>query len=82
MRRSLGQTQHALRVLCVARVPYVLHILTHGRRYHEEYDSLDEALAAAAALEHEPRERAESITFNGEPCLDRAAIEAHIRSKT
>jgi hypothetical protein len=60
-------------------VPYVLHILTHGRRYHEEYDSLDDAIEAAVALEREPRERAESITRDGEPCLDRAAIEARIR---
>jgi hypothetical protein len=69
-------------VLSVSRVPYVLHILTHGRRYQEEYDSLDEALAAAAALEHEPRERAESISLDGVQCLDRAAIEGHIRSVT
>ena len=63
-------------------MPYVLHILTHGRRYHEEYDSLDDAIAAAVALEHEPRERAEGISLNGEPYLDRAALEARIRSET
>lgn len=55
---------------------YVLTILTHGRRYEEEYDSLEQAVAAALALEHEPRERAESITKNGVVCLDRAALEA------
>jgi len=60
-------------------MPYVLHILTHGRRYQEEYDDLDDAIAAAAALEHEPRERAESITCDGAPCLDRAALETRIR---
>lgn len=63
-------------------MPYVLHVLTHGRRYQEEYDSLDEALEAAVALEHEPRERAESITLDDAPCLDRAAIEAHLRTVT
>jgi hypothetical protein len=75
-------TLYSHRMLCVANVTYVLHILTHGRRYQEEYDLLEEAIAAAVALEHEPRERAESITLNGEPHLDRAAIEARIRSVT
>ena len=69
----------AFPMLCVSSVPYVLHILTHGRRYQEEYDSLDDAIEAAAALEREPRERAESITLDGEPCLDRRAIEARMR---
>jgi hypothetical protein len=69
-------------VLSVSRVPYVLHILTHGRRYREEYDSLDEAIAAAVALEHERREHAESITLDGAQCLDRAAIEGHVRRIT
>lgn len=69
-------------MLCVVSVPYVLHILTHGRRYQEEYDLLDDAIAAAVALEHEPRERAESITLNGEPYLDRVELEARIRRQT
>lgn len=54
---------------------FVLHILTHGRRYEEEYDSLEEAIAAALALEHEPRECAESISKNGVVCVDRDALD-------
>jgi regulator of RNase E activity RraB len=57
-------------------MPYVLHILTHGRRYTEDYDSLEEALEAAFALEHEPRERAEFISRDGQVCCDRESIEA------
>ena len=44
---------------------YVLHILTHGRRYTEDYATLEEAIAAALQLEHEPREHAESISRAG-----------------
>ncbi len=56
-------------------VTYILHILTHGRRYTEEYETFDEALTAAIALEHEPRERAQAITCGEEECADRADIE-------
>lgn len=55
---------------------YVLHILTHGRRYTEDHDSLEQAIEAALALEHEPRERAEFITCDGQVCCDREQIEA------
>ena len=41
--------------------PFTLTILTHGRRYTEPYETLDDALQAAAALLDEPRESAESI---------------------
>jgi hypothetical protein len=60
-------------------VSYVLHILTHGRRYTEDYDTFEEALTAARALEHEPRERAEAISSAGKVCADRERIEALIR---
>ncbi len=59
---------------------YVLHILTHGRRYTEDYESLDEALAAALELEREPREHAEAITYDGAVCADRAQIERLARA--
>jgi hypothetical protein len=54
---------------------YELHILTHGRRYTEEYDTLEEAIAAALALEHEPRERAEYISLNGQVCVARERLD-------
>lgn len=53
---------------------YVLHILTHGRRYCEEYDALEEAITAALALESEPRERAEFISRDGKVCVDREQL--------
>jgi len=54
---------------------YLLHILTHGRRYTEEYDTLEPAIAAALALEHEPRERAECITLEGVVVVDRERLD-------
>jgi hypothetical protein len=54
---------------------YVLNILTHGRRYSEEYEQLADAISAALALEHEPRERAESICKDGVVCVDRAELD-------
>lgn len=60
---------------------YVLNILTHGRRYSEEYDDLDAAVDAALALEHEPRERAESITKDGVVCVDRAQLDELARAR-
>lgn len=60
-------------------VVYTLHILTHGRRYREEYPTLEEAVAAAVALSHEPRERAEQITCGQTVVLDREAIEERVR---
>lgn len=60
---------------------YELLILTHGRRYAEEYDSLDEAIEAALLLTHEPRERAEQISLNGQICLDRAQLEELARER-
>jgi hypothetical protein len=54
---------------------YLLHILTHGRRYTEEYDELESAIAAALALEHEPRERAEQITRAGVVVIDRERLD-------
>ncbi len=69
-----------MRPCYVAGVSYVLHILTHGRRYTEHYASFEEALSAAAALEHEPRERAESISCAGEVCADRERIEELLRA--
>ena len=59
---------------------YVLNILTHGRRYSEEYDQLADAIAAALALEHEPRERAESICKDGVVCVDRAQLDELARA--
>jgi hypothetical protein len=52
-----------------------LHIRTHGRFYTEQYESLDEAVMAALALEGEPRERAESISQGGQQLLNRAQLE-------
>jgi hypothetical protein len=60
---------------------YVLHILTHGRRYSEEYDDLDLAIDAALALEHEPRERAEAITKDGVVCVDREQLDELARNR-
>jgi len=60
---------------------YVLHILTHGRRYQEEYATLEEATVAALALEHEPRERAEQITRGNELVLDRVQIEQLMKAR-
>jgi hypothetical protein len=60
-------------------VPYLLHILTHGRRYTEEHDTLEEAVSAALALEHEPRERAEYISLDGRICVDREQLDALAR---
>jgi hypothetical protein len=60
---------------------YVLHILTHGRRYSEEYDDLASAIDAALALELEPRERAESITRNGAVCVDRQQLDELLRQR-
>ncbi|MEY4512554.1 MAG: hypothetical protein RLZZ450_4676 [Pseudomonadota bacterium] len=60
---------------------YVLHILTHGRRYSEEYDDLEQAIDAALALEHEPRERAESITKAGVVCVDREQLSELARTR-
>jgi len=54
---------------------YVLHILTHGRRYQEEYAELDAAIAAALALEQEPRERADCITLDGHTVVTRERLE-------
>jgi hypothetical protein len=62
-------------------VSYLLHIRTHGRVYTEQYESLDEALEAALALEGEPRERAEYISQNGAVCVDRARIEQLARQR-
>jgi len=59
---------------------YVLNILTHGRRYSEEYDELADAISAALALEHEPRERAESICKDGVVCVDRAQLDELARA--
>lgn len=60
---------------------YVLNILTHGRRYSEEYDDLASAIDAALALEHEPRERAESITKDGVVCIDREQLDELARTR-
>jgi len=59
---------------------YVLNILTHGRRYSEEYDQLADAISAALALEHEPREQAESIYKDGVVYLDRAQLDELARA--
>jgi hypothetical protein len=61
--------------------PYVLHILTHGRRYSEEYDDLEQAIEAALALEHEPRESAEAISHEGVVCVDREQLSELSRKR-
>ncbi len=58
----------------------VLHILTHGRRYEEEYGDLESAIAAALALEHEPRERAECIRRDGQVIVNRDELDALARA--
>ena len=54
--------------------PFVLHILTHGRRYTEEYDTLEDARCAALALREEAREVPERITRGSALCLDATAL--------
>lgn len=66
------------------RAGFLLEILTHGRCYIEEYDTLEEALEAAAALDTEPRETAQCVrAARGELRLEGAALRdaiANLRS--
>lgn len=61
-------------------VSYLLHIRTHGRLYTEQYDDLDDAVAAAFQLEGEPRERAEQISQDGQTLLSRAQLELRFKA--
>jgi hypothetical protein len=60
-------------------VAYLLHIRTHGRLYTEPYESLDEAIEAALALEEEPRERADHISLDGAQCVSREQLDELLR---
>lgn len=61
--------------------PFTLHILTHGRVYKEEYETLEAALSAARAAWKEPREQPIAITdARGVICFDQAALEHALSS--
>jgi hypothetical protein len=56
--------------------PFTLHILTHGRRYQEVYESIEEALHAARAAWQEPRETPIAITDGtGSTRVDQEGLE-------
>lgn len=60
---------------------YLLHIRTHGRFYTEQYDSLQDAVEAALALEGEPRERAEQISKDGQTCVSREQLDELLKAR-
>ena len=60
--------------------PFTLHILTHGRVYTEEHESLDEALDAARSAAGEARETPTAIIDSeGQVVMDAASLNAWLQ---